>query len=460
MRPRSRPEGPDPLRFRTAPALQSVAAEAPMRRVQVRSVVLLGVLAGCGGGGGEQEAALTYHGDIEPILRESCLGCHVEGQIAPFELDSYEQVVRYANLVKLVTAERIMPPWPVDNGGDCQTYRDARWLTDEEIARIGAWVDGGMEEGTPPETPLPVENVETLSGETVLLDPGVSYTPVESGNDDYRCFIVDPGLAEDRFLTGFEVMPGEPEEVHHMVLFAVVSEDGETDADALDAAQEGPGYRCYGASGVAAIPVAAWAPGARVFHYPEGTGLRLRAGRRLIMQLHYNVSAGALPDRTTIRLEVRADVAQEAFLGGVGNPRFTLAPGLPETTVRIALDPIEVAQGLLGLEGEEVELRGVFPHMHTLGTSLRLQRQATGECITESPSWDFDWQQFVFYDAPIAIRQGDVLALRCDYDTTSREEPVESGIDTDREMCLVGMYATVPGMARLPNLRYPDFGGF
>jgi hypothetical protein len=39
--------------------------------------------------------------------------------------------------------------------------------------------------------------------------------------DEYRCFLVDPGLAQDAFITGYEVTPGNAAIVHHIIGFAV-----------------------------------------------------------------------------------------------------------------------------------------------------------------------------------------------------------------------------------------------
>src|SRR5207302_174497 len=63
---------------------------------------------------------------------------------------------------------------------------------------------------------------------TNTLDIGATYTPHGSGDDDYRCFIVDPGLATDAFLTAYEVKPGEARVVHHVILYSLTSPDGET----------------------------------------------------------------------------------------------------------------------------------------------------------------------------------------------------------------------------------------
>ena len=45
--------------------------------------------------------------------------------------------------------------------------------------------------------------------------------PTGKGTDDYRCFMLDPKLNQDAYLTGTNVLPGNPDVVHHVILFRV-----------------------------------------------------------------------------------------------------------------------------------------------------------------------------------------------------------------------------------------------
>ena len=61
-------------------------------------------------------------------------------------------------------------------------------------------------------------------GETMrTVTSPVLYTPKAptTGTDDYRCFVLDPKVAHDAFVTGFDIAPGQPAEVHHVILFRV-----------------------------------------------------------------------------------------------------------------------------------------------------------------------------------------------------------------------------------------------
>ena len=63
----------------------------------------------------------------------------------------------------------------------------------------------------------------------VVLRMPEDYTPSAPtgvGTDDYRCFLLDPKLARDQFITGFNVLPGNPDVVHHVILFRVARRPG------------------------------------------------------------------------------------------------------------------------------------------------------------------------------------------------------------------------------------------
>jgi hypothetical protein len=98
------------------------------------------------------------------------------------------------------------------------------------------------------------------------------YTPKAPtyGTDDYRCFLLDPGLAKRSYVTGVDVLPGRPELVHHVILFRVPPGQVAA-AKAKDADEEGQGWTCFGGTGLStgvgdqldgAPWLGAWAPGA------------------------------------------------------------------------------------------------------------------------------------------------------------------------------------------------------
>ena len=89
----------------------------------------------------------TFAQDVAPILEKNCVTCHQSGGIAPFSLTSYDAAKSHAVRIAEATRTREMPPMPVNNDGSCNTYSNARWLTEDEIQTIGEWVEQDAPEG-------------------------------------------------------------------------------------------------------------------------------------------------------------------------------------------------------------------------------------------------------------------------------------------------------------------------
>jgi hypothetical protein len=416
--------------------------------------------------------ALTYYGDIAPLLADACGNCHAPDAIAPMTFDTYESAVQWAPVIRASVDSRLMPPFNANNDGSCNTYEDARWLGDEEIAMIDAWIDQGMPEGdpalgvpTPPALPqLRGEHLMTLAGP-------VDYHPVSEGlavakADDYQCFLVDPKLDRDQFLVGFDVLAGNATTVHHVVGFnvdldrdVIVGGQGLTTNRALiqkldDASPDAPGWDCFAAAGegvmIEGVPVT-WAPGTGATVFPAGTGIRIAKQEVLVLQVHYNLSAhDGAPDSTHVTLDLVDEVEREAkmaladgFLTTLLDPEPARLPvGLPDATFEwsMALDAIPT-QDLSDFG--EIEVLGVLPHMHERGRTMRVEfdtADAEPACGAQVDHWDFGWQQVFFMETPVRMHISDQMRVRCTYDTRDADAPVGPGFGTGDEMCLAGIY--------------------
>jgi mono/diheme cytochrome c family protein len=379
----------------------------------------------------------SYAEDVAPILMKSCASCHQPGGIAPFSLLTYEDARDAAGAIKAKTATREMPPFNPDNSGDCNTFEDARWLSEEEIATLADWVDAGAPEGDPAKAPAPPEPPAALQGKTTTLDMGVTYLPDQTRDDDYRCFIVDPALDHDRFLTAFEVKPGDQRVVHHLILFTLDSDAAEKQAADLDQADGKDGYQCFGGPGVIDSRfVVGWAPGGGPTYYAEDTGIRLYGKRKLVMQVHYNLANGAHPDRTTVDLALTDSVAKEATITRVAAKNINLPPGMARVEAKGTFK-VPAAAG-------EVTVWGVAPHMHTRGTTMDVTATSGGKtsCMVKVPRWNFHWQSFNRYTTPLTLAGGSQVSITCGYDTSKETKTITSGEGTENEMCINFLYVT------------------
>jgi Copper type II ascorbate-dependent monooxygenase, C-terminal domain/Copper type II ascorbate-dependent monooxygenase, N-terminal domain len=384
---------------------------------------------------------ITFGKDVAPLLEEHCATCHQAGGIGPFPLTSYNDAKLYADAIAVVTEARLMPPSPIDASGACRDFKDARWLTDAEIEIFKAWAKAGAPEGEPVDVAVPKPTtLETADAVLTMPEP---YTPKSTDgapNDDYRCFLL-PSVSEvDAYVQGFEIVPGDPTEVHHMLLFSLLSDGGVQQVQALDDASEGAGWPCFSTPfDDESSFIAGWAPGDNTILYPEDTGVFLAGGRPLVMQIHYNLLAGARPDQTTVKLKTVASVRSEAVITPIAHTELALQPGLADVRTEASFPLVGLADDLL--------LYGVFPHMHTLGETLELAVAPLGEadnetCLVNVWRWNFHWQRLAFYQQPLVVRASDTVRIACNYDTTSRTETVYWGEGTQEEMCLAFVYVT------------------
>ena len=392
--------------------------------------------------------ATTYHAHARPILARHCEHCHVAGGIAPLALDSYDDARTFSALIASQTGHRVMPPYPADNSGDCNTFRDARWLSDDDIATLAAWHDGGALEGDPNTPPPQVPPLPTLTGDVRQVVMPEPYTPDANMPDDYRCFVVDnPATGDgDSFITGYDVRPGDARIVHHVVVFAPNSADAVAQAETKDAADPGPGYQCFGTAQVDAEIAAAWAPGGGAQQFPDNTGVKIKTGGKLVLQVHYNtLAAPGAADTTSVDLAIATAGITAAEFVPLVNTDLNLPPGqssVPTTTNTSLAD-----HGYTGT----VKVHGVFPHMHLLGRTLKLTAEHNGAdiCLVDVPRWDFHWQFLYFYDQPGTLAADTPLTLDCGFDTTTRQTPTGWGEGTGDEMCVAGLWVSKQGHRRV-----------
>jgi hypothetical protein len=397
--------------------------------------------AGCG-----RRRDLTYQDDVAPILARHCVRCHAadHGLGALPRLDRPPSAIRAAASIKRAVSQRTMPPWGVDNTGLCGTFRDALWLTDGEIATIVSWAEHGAPAGKPgtrPRAPgtnyIDERKAGTLPRVDATLDTAADYAP-GVGNGAYRCFVADPGLERDRLLTAFRVESSDPRIVAQVTLFALDSRSADDEAGRLDEREPGPGYTCYGsARAEPARLIASWTWGSGVARMPAGTGLRLHAGRRVVVQIHYNVITAGLAAKSRTRIELQLDDgARDASLWKVAPASFELPAGQ-----RYVEAVAEVATPTA------LTVYGLAPRMHTLGKTLEIDRISgtAARCLGTVEHWNVYWQQLFLMTSPLRLTTGERLRVTCTYDTQSRAQPVPSGERIADEACSAFLYVVADG---------------
>jgi hypothetical protein len=416
----------------------------------VRHLLFLALAVACSRG-----HAPTWTEDVEPLVQAKCNGCHALGGIAPVMLDSYLKAKIHGPQMARAVAGGTMPPWPP--GGRSPALKNSRALDPEESRILQQWVASGMPRGPDSAHRERAPEMATLRADlnVAMAEP---YLPKAELTDDYRCFIIDPHATASSFVTGYEIHPGSPGNVHHVILFEVLNEGNALQQlQALDDADPGPGYTCFGGpmidtgSGFRLPPyrfVGGWAPGTGAAIMPQRTGIKLEAGARLLMQVHYNQINGRNSDLTTVSLQLDqgAGIA-EALVVPIPDSDFHIPPG--------AASYSHQATHALPSWVPPLTVHSVYPHMHLLGTSIAVSvvSRGTESVLIEIPRWDFHWQGAYLLQTPVKVAPGDSLRISCSWDNTAAHQPVLNGVQaaprhvywgekTTDEMCLGFLYVT------------------
>ncbi len=427
---------------------------------------MLLLVAACAGDPPPDDAP-TYHQDVAPLLAEHCGGCHRDGGIAPFTFDTHAQAAPLSELIVSATASRRMPPWLALDTETCEPphpWLDDLRLTDQEIATIEAWHLAGAPAGPPETIPAPPDLTALPDSSVTLLPP--SSVSISGSEDQYLCRSFDPELDEPVWVTGLQVVPGDPAVVHHALVFS--------DPTGASAARGDDVWPCFGGSGVPNTDLLQpWAPGQLPYELPPDTGFPLNPGARFVVSVHYHPVPGEVHDDAT-GIEIRWTTdppAQPALATLIGNRRG-LQPGpedrsdVPEFRIPAgARDHVETIHFDAPARGPAFRIFSVGGHLHWVGTSIdvRIQHEDGDEtCLLTIPEWDFDWQLLYRYDAPLAdlpvLAPGERLVVRCTYDNTldnpkvaellaeqGLEQPIDVrlGEQTTDEMCLA-MLGVIP----------------
>jgi hypothetical protein len=387
-------------------------------------------------------ADVTYTKEISRLFQAKCQGCHRAGDIAPFALDSYEVAKTWGEDIQRVLRDKIMPPWkPVDAHGK---FKNDFGLTDEDRETILAWYRADAPEGDPADLPEPPPD----TGEWQLGEPDAVIQMPEMYNvprrkDIYRCFVVPTGFDEDVWIKSVQVVPGNRQVVHHVILY--LDETGRSAE--LDGKDEEPGYECFGGPGDGVqvgltTMLGGWVPGSRAGTLPDGVGLLLPKGARVIVQMHYFPAGKEHSDQTKIGLYLAKStetLSRRMVFVPLVNTIFRIPAGATDH---------EVSASVPVLPGLTAQVYLVVPHMHLLGKKIQVTRtnafSRVNDTLIKIDDWDFNWQGFFAFQEPMKLNIFDNVKVSCRFDN-SAENPrnpsnplkdVRWGEGTEDEMCL------------------------
>ncbi|MFN8285965.1 MAG: T9SS type A sorting domain-containing protein [Chitinophagales bacterium] len=384
--------------------------------------------------------AQTWAQDVAPILYANCTACHHSGGIAPFSLLTYADAYQHSGSIDYDVTAKTMPPWPPDE--NYKAYVHQRVLSTTEINTIHNWVLAGAPQGNVTLAPAQPTYSNGSKLGTVDLSVKIPTYTVSGTGDVYRNFPIASGLLQGKYITAVEVIPGNNEIVHHVLIF----QDSTNVPAQLDANDAGPGYTNAGGTGsLASKLIAGYTPGASPYYTPVGTGFRLPAGTNIVVQVHYPAGSQGLVDSTRINFKLSSGPLREITVWPLLNHLQNISPSsinIPANSTKTYTEAYSVGSG-------NWTFLSAFPHMHLIGRTIKSWANTTVPNDTirflDVPDWNFHWQDTYVFPNAVKVPANSTLRATAFYDNTTNNpdnpnsppQTVHAGEATTDEMMMV-----------------------
>lgn len=344
-----------------------------------------------------ENPTVTYAQHVAPIFQKHCVECHRAGDIGPFVMDDYDEIVGWGDMIVETIDNGRMPPWHADPAHG--SFTNERRLTAAEKELVRRWVDEGYPMGDESKIVAGPQRAEgwqlPRQPDVVLPMRSVPFTVPADGSIEYQYFVVDPGFKEDKWVSAAEVVPGNRAVVHHSIVF-VRPPDG--------VASEGIGW------------LSAFVPGQRPPIYDPTIARKIPAGSKLVFQQHYTTNGTENEDLTKIGI-VFADpeeVRREMMTLIAINQEFEIPPG--ESAVKVP--------ARLNWLPKDGQLHSVSPHMHFRGkafSTIATRKNTPAESLLlRVNQYDFNWQHIYEFSQPIDLNEIAAIDVQMVFDNSDQ----------------------------------------
>jgi len=371
----------------------------------------------------------TFAKDVAPIVYNHCTECHRPGEAAPMSFTSYKETRPWAKAIKDRVVARSMPPWLSDAAHG--TFKNDRRLSDAQINTLVEWANGGAPEGNAKDTPAPpkFETGWTIGKPDRVIDMGTTYSVPASGVVAYQHFTVDPGFTQDTWIQAAEVRPEKRGLVHHVIVYVAPPGVSTPTAEERQERRE---------------MLVGYAPGDPATTFEPGTARLVKAGSKLIFQMHYTPNGKADTDKSYIGL-IYAKQAPErrAVITNAGNGTFRIPPGDPNYEVKSSWTATD-----------DIIVTSFMPHMHVRGKDYKYTvtyPDGRSEVVLNVPKYDFNWQLTYELAKPLHLPKGARIDGLAHFDNSPNNKfnpdptkEVRFGPQTWEEMMLGWFTYTIP----------------
>jgi len=347
-----------------------------MLRISVSALLLGAALTAAPAGSGTP----TYSKEVAAILYRRCVECHRAGEPAPMPLTTYQEARPWAKAIKQAVLQHVMPPWMADS--HYGTFGNDRSVTGQDAKTLAAWADGGAPEGDPKQTPaLPrFETGWNIGKPDVTIDIGKDYEVPAQGTVAYQYFTVPSNFTEDKWVEAAEVRPDKRAVIHHVIVF--IQSPGAT-PERREISNILVGY----------------APGEQPLRFDPGTAKLVKAGSKLLFQVHYTPNGKPVTDRSYVGLKFAKEPPKfKAVTANASNRQFVIPAGDPAYQVNSTWTA-----------KEDLTLLSLMPHMHLRGKDFKftlVYPDGREEVMLNVPKYDFNWQLEYELKAPLLLPKG------------------------------------------------------
>lgn len=269
------------------------------------------------------------------------------------------------------------------------------------------------------------DDVDAAAGEIDSAIPD-GWTPLLEGDwtlpagspDTYYC--VYATVPRDMYIKAFR--PLIPLGTHHTVLTKF---NNASPADGVYPCSVGTnGQSMVYGSGV----------GSPDFTFPTGVGLHLRAGQRLLLNLHlYNASDNPIAGRsgTLVQEGTAAEIQNEAEIVLAG-PTVTLNVPTGMTTQSGSCNVSQITD-------VPIQVFSVSQHMHKTGVHMRsVVTRGQQEIELQDVDYNFESQGFQLVNPHVTLHPTDRLTTYCTFNNPG--PPKTFGDSSDDEMCFTDLF--------------------
>lgn len=390
----------------------------------------------------------SYHKDIAPIIQQHCYPCHLAGEVAPFALNGYKDVVKNLKQIKYVTQQRIMPPWKAD-----PTYvhfANENVLTDKEIAAIQQWANEGAKEGQSEKNAIiakPQASTPVMGTDYIDIKMPVKYNIPGDNEDRVIQFILPLTLDSDRIISNIDFFADNRKAIHH-ANYKIVRYNEKVLRKIKTVVQTYPptvlGDEIYDEPFALEdiLFYGGWLPGASPMHWEEGCGFNVTKKLFIQFKMHYAPSTIEQKDQSTLRIYfTNKKITHPVKFMNIGS-----FGGLTEPMPPLVLPPDSVKSFKVSYTlPDSIHLMYFVPHMHLLGknfTAYAVKPDGDTIPIVRINDWDFNWQEFYKFSPPLTLYKGYTLRIDGTFDnrTSNPNNPhnpalwIKQGVMTYNEM--------------------------